>query len=287
MVSQVGYGFASYGTKGNLVLSDQSPILTAAYKGKLVVTDKATAIPSGVGYGYGYCNVVYPTPVYSSIPPMVFGVPTETANQAGLALFCHRGKPGAWTGFSVMIGCDINLMSTQAMTVGFDSGWEYHVCGFGLSGQYGMDQYGLRIWDALGDIIYDSAWPVVKFQGLMAAWTHTGFTRAYATGAYWEPNSNYDEHGVDYDYVLAQGQHTWGHANRTKGVMISSLGLTNFLVDFGANNRNVSAVTFIGFSGAGRTVLKATAVVGKAQHPGGDLSNMRRWNMLTADFTGL
>ncbi len=206
MPDQIGYGFASYGTKGNLVLSDQAPILTAAYKGKLVVTDRATPSADGRGYGTGYCNIDYPTPVYSSIPPMVFGVPTETANQAGIGLFCHRGKPGAWTGFSLLVACDVNMLSTQGMVVGFDTGWEYHVCGFGLAGQYGMDQYGLRIWDALGDIIYDSAWPVVKFEGLLAAWTHTGFTRAYATGAYWEPNMNYDESGVDYDYVLARGE---------------------------------------------------------------------------------
>lgn len=277
-----GYGFSVTGNQGNLVISDETPILTQAYKGTLVVNGLV-----GATLAYGYCHVTYDRPINSGPPPMVFGVPTGAANSAGLGLFCHRGDPGNWTGFSVMVVRDVRFQVATPMTEGFDSGWTWRACGFGIAGNNGYDPYGLRIWDKLGTIIYDSAWPVVKFLGLLSGWTPSGFTSGYAVAAYWEPNSNYDEHGIAYDQVLALGYHAWGSPDTTKGILISSLGLVNSDIDFGSDNKWVASVVFVGFNSGARDALQATAVFGKGQHPSGDLSNMQRWNLLAADFTGI
>ncbi len=277
------YGFSVRGNKGNLLISDEVPIMTQAWKGKLVVTHR----PADSARAYGFCQIFYPEPVTSTVPPMVFAVPTgEAYTSAGLGLFCHRGGPGNWTGFCILVVRDVFLQAGGALPIGYDTGWEYKVCGFGLAGDNGYDEYGLRIFDKLGKIAYDSAWPVVKFQGLMSAWELRDFTRHYNVGAYWLPRYN-DDGDIDYDYVLAKGRHVWGFGDSTKGVMISSMGNVNTQMDMGHTDQHGSAVLVIGFSGASRSYLEAVAVFGKAQHPGGDVSILRRWNMLTADFTGI
>ena len=208
------YGFSVRGNAGNLIISDEHPILTQAYTGALIVN----GITGYVGAAYGYCNITYPQAITSTAPPMIFGVPTSSANVAGLGMFCHRGAPGSWTGFSVMVTRDIFMQDGTTMEAGFDSGWQYRVCGFGIAGDNGYDDYGLRIYDKLGDVLYDSAWPVIRFLGLLGAWQLGEFTRWYNAGHYWEPNFTYDEDDVDYDFVLAKGTHAWNSVSLGQGV---------------------------------------------------------------------
>lgn len=274
----MAYGFFARGNSGQLVISEDAMILTQAFKGKIVVN-----VPMG-GLAYGYCTVTYPQLITSDEPPFVFAVPTPNTKYCGLGYFMHLGGQGGWSGFTCLVTTHIFAQDGSGMYAGYDTGWEYRVCAFGMAGDYGYSEYGLRIQNEYEDITYDSAWPVVKFRGLMAGWVHQGFTSNYA-GSYWGYRDGLGD--IDTEDVLAMGTHTWGHADLTTGFMLSGVagGVTTRL-DQGRFDRTVNAVVTMGFPDGNRANIWATAFFGTAQHPSGDLTAMRNWNLLTADLTG-
>ncbi|MFX1710659.1 hypothetical protein [Stutzerimonas stutzeri] len=276
------YGFSALGTDNRLIINDSSPILTQMYRGKLTV-NTLPRNPKGalMGRGYGYCEVTYPYPVETREPPLVFGIPTPRCANKGIGVFTHRGRPGGWIGFCVLITGALFANNYSAMQMGFDSGWEYSVCGFGLAGDAGYAEYGMRLFGPTGKVIYDSAWPVVQFRGLLQAWTLSDFTRGYAMGYYW---GNRDVSG-DEDQVLAKGYHAWGVPDGSQGILIASIGRIGTSLDVGNYNKKVAAAVTVGFPDAGRDNLWSVAFFGLAQHPSGDVRDLNRWRMLIADFS--
>lgn len=272
------YGFSVRGTKGNLILDDSTPILTQMYKGQLVINREVVNF-SGVVRPYAWCEVVYPTPVTSGPPPLVFAVPA--GGNTSLGMFSHRGGPGAWTGFAVLVCRDLFMLETSPYRSGTYAGWEYRVCGFGQPGSYGLDEWGLRILKE-GRILFDSAWPIVKFDGLMTAWNFQGF-RHYDAGEYWTTRRVYGSS----DWALATGTHTWGPPDGEKGFLLSSLGSIKTLVDVGDDDVAITCCVLMGFAGTDRSKIWAVSPFGSAQHPAGNLDMMRQWNVLTATFKGI
>lgn len=277
------YGFSALGENNRLIIDDSTPILTQMYRGRLTVTHLVKT-PAGASSArsYGYCEVTYPKPVTSQAPPLVFGVPTDRAADKGIGMFTHRGRPGGWIGFCVLISGTLFATSDALMTLGFDSGWEYSVCWFGEAGSAGYAEYGMRLYDSNGKAIYDSAWPVVQFRGLLEAWTLSEFTRFYQVGRYW----GYRHVAGDEDSVLAKGFHTWGAADGAQGFLLASLGRIATQLDVGIYNKKVGAIVMVGFPTSARDNLWAVAFFGRGQHPSGDLTDMNRWRMLIADFSG-
>lgn len=275
----MSYGFSVQGNSGQLVIDENSVLMTQVYKGDIIVTTCR-----GAPYAYGWCDITYPQAIATDLPPFVFAVPTPATKTCGLGVFQHRGVPGAWTGFSVLVTGHIFAQDYGAtMAVGYNTGWQYRVGGFGMAGDNGYADYGLRIMNEWSDVVYDSAWPVIKFRGLMAGWVLQDFTRGYALGNYWGYTNIGD---VSEDKVLAKGTHTWGHADLTTGFMLSAVGSVSTRMDVGPEDRTRNAAVVMGFPDAGRANIWAVAFFGIGQHPGGDLSAMRNWNLLTADFSG-
>lgn len=274
----MSYGFSVIGNNGQLIIDEDSVIMTQVFKGEIIVN----SLPGAGSLSYGYCNVSYPQALSSDFPPFVFAVPTPGVVPCGLGAFSHRGEPGAWTGFSVLVTQDLYARYASAMPMGFASGWQYRVSGFGIAGDNGYADYGLRIMNEWEDVMYDSAWPIIKFKGLMSGWTLQEFTRGYSMGTYW----GYAHVSGDEDQVLAKGTHAWGHADLTTGFMLSSVGQVGTRLDRGGDDYPAHAVVTMGFPDGSRGNLWAVAFFGNAQHPGGDLSAMQKWNLLTADFTG-
>lgn len=272
----MSYGFFARGNSGQLVISDDVMLLTQAYKGNIVVD-----VPMG-GLAYGYATVTYPKIIATDEPPFVFAVPTPNSKYCGLGYFAHLGSQGEWTGFTVLVTTHILAQDTTGMYAGYDTGWQYRVCGFGIAGDYGYSEYGLRIQNEYEDITFDSAWPAVKFRGLMSGWVSQGFS-SYG-GNYWGYR---DLHDVDEDMVLARGTHAWGHADLTTGFMLSGVcGGVATRMDMGTFDKTIQSIVTMGFPDGNRANIWATAFFGTAQHPSGDLSAMRNWNLLTADLTG-
>jgi len=275
----MSYGFSVLGNSGQLVIDEDSMIMTQAFRGDIIVSPNGLLGPQ---YAYGYCHVTYPQVVATEYPPFVFAVPTPGVVPCGLGTFLHRGVEGAWTGFTVLVTKHIFAQDGSAMYAGFNTGWQYRVGSFGLPGDNGYADYGLRIMNEWSDITYDSAWPIIKFRGLMSAWVLQEFTRGYALNNYWGAA---DVSG-DEDYVLAKGTHAWGYPDLTHGFMLSGMGSVATTVDRGSWEAPVNAVVTVGFPDGNRGNLWAVAFFGAAQHPSGDLSAMRNWNLLTADFSG-
>lgn len=291
-------GFFARGSNDHLVIDDQNPVLCQVYSGRIVVN---TLPPRsffaeytdeyGNVYGqprtpaYGYCEVTYPAPIHTAMPPMVFAVPSGAGSQ-GLGLFCHRGGAGRWTGFSVLVTRDIFLGNSTPMLRGFDSGWQYRVCTFGDPGRTrdgAKSEMGLRILGENGVPIFDSNWPFVPFRGLLSGWTFSDMTRSYGVWAHW--GFRVQTNLFDEDFALVKGYHGWGVADGAMGFLLSGLGLTPVRQDFGTYDITPAAVVLMGFAGGNRSNIWAVAVAGMSQHPAGDISIMREWNLLTADFT--
>lgn len=273
----MSYGFFAKGNSGQLLLSESSQILTQAFKGDIVVNN-----PMG-GLSYGYCTVTYSSPITSDEPPFVFAVPTPNSTPCGLGYFMHLGGAGGWTGFTVLVTMHIFALDGAAMYAGYNTGWQYRVCAFGMAGDYGYADYGLRIQNEFWDITYDSAWPAVKFRGLMSGWVSQGFS-SYPVERYWGYRELFY---ADEDHVLGRGTHTWGYPDLTHGFMLSGVcGGVASRMDMGRFEKNVQAIVTMGFPDGNRGSIWATAFFGTGQHPGTDLTAMRNWNLLTADISG-
>lgn len=289
------YGLIVRGNTDQLIVGDDYPVLTQRYKGDIVITQvppqngemwyeaytgDVSAYCVG-GRGYGYCDVTYPSPINSTLPPLVFAVPTGSANDKGLGFFCHRGSPGNWAGFSVLVTPTL-FAQNGATTTGVNSGWTYRVCVFGDPGFFAHSgTHGLRMFAANGTPTFDSRWPIVPFRGLLGAWQLEGFTRYYNIDAYWGRRLV----GGDDDAVLVKGKHVWGAADGTLGFLLSGLGCIPLRHDIGSDDYTHSAVVTMGFPDGGRSHIWAVAYEGLSQHPNGNVSAMSNWRLLTADFS--
>lgn len=293
-------GFFARGSNNHLIIDDENPVLCQRYSGQIVVN----TVPKPIfmrsrdqfdGYywwddhigptRYGYCEVTYPAPIYTDVAPLVFAVPNGAGTQA-LGLFCHRGGPGAWTGFSVLVTADVFLSGGSAGYYGFNSGWQYRVCTFGDPGRTrdgAKSEMGLRITNAAGVPIFDSNWPFVPFRGLLSGWTYSDATRWYDIHNNW----GYGQRlvGGDVDWVLIKGYHRWGARDGTLGFLLSGVGVVPMRHDVGKRDATTAAVVLMGFAGGNRSNIWAVAVEGASQHPAGDISAISQWRLLTADFT--
>lgn len=288
----MSHGFEAIGNNSRLLINDVTPVLTQMFWGSIIVN---VLVPANIEFddfgsdfpvSYGYCSVTYSTPYLSQVPPLVFALPTKWMTPAGLGLFAHTGGPGAWTGFTVLVTRDVLCQEWWYMEAGWDTGWEYRVCGFAQAGDAGMDEYGMRIWGPPPElkVIYDTAWPVVRFKGLLGGWSLHGYTRFYEVFTYW---GDRETDNVDIDYTIATGSHAWGYADWTTGFLLSAIGTIGTSVDIGDDDVDFTAVVLVGFPNPGlRDRLYACAVIGKSQHPAGDVSALNVWKMLLADFTG-
>lgn len=282
------FGFCARGEDGHLILGDDNPVLCQKYRGSLVVNQAATPAPGDhrppAGYGFGHCEITYPKPVSTQVPPMVFAVPTARSDGRGLGIFQHRGSPGNWTGFSTVITNHLLADKWSASYIGLDSGWEYRVCVFGDPGikRSGPSNFGLALYDEDGNPTFHSNWPFVPFRGLLSSWRLNSFTRDAYTGI-WQ-NTEYTS-GVDTDNVVAKGTHSWGAKDGTLGFLLSSVGFVPVRADVGSFHHTQSCVVTLGFPDSRRDQLWSVTYYGIAQHPSANMSEINNWRILTADFT--
>lgn len=293
------FGFLAQGNAGQVILGDDNPVLTQVYSGRLYVNALAHPFFEQHYNGeagletyfeeraFGMCEVTYPAPLRCYLPPMVFGVPTPAASNKGIGYFCHRGSPGYWTGFTLLVTKTLFAnYGTGAMYSGFDSGWQYRVCVFANTGvdipiKDGRNT-GLRLFNSRGECVFDSRWPLVPFRNLLSSWVSQGMTRRYAVEEYW---GNRFVRG-DVDYVLAMGAHYWGvQDSERQGLLLSSLGALPFRHDTGKRDVTTPAIVTVGFAGGDRSYIHSVAYMGASQHPNGDVSAMNTWRILTADFS--
>jgi hypothetical protein len=124
---------------------------------RLVVLAKGAYSPDG-GAGIN-STTMFPTTITSQEPPLVFIRPAGATGIAGLCFTRILGSPGAWTGFYVR-GYDENTLQPNG---------SYFVCGFSATA---MAQYGMRLWDGSGKLLFDSDTPYARFTRAFQNWTY-------------------------------------------------------------------------------------------------------------------
>lgn len=285
------FGINILGEANNIILGDENPVLIRKFRGRLKVTVAGAPIYWKIYNGaspteahYGYCQVTYPEVITDPHPPFVFATPSSAAKGA-MGLFAHTGAPGAWTGFSVLYIPVMTYQNGKRPAVGTDTGWDYHVCKFGDAPS--NERWGMRVWNSVGKLTFDSSWDVVPFRSLLTGWTKISGGK-YGGGNinanhYWG-NSVYNGY-KDSDVAYEVYSHPWGVENGTLGVMISSLSALRCTADVGySDDYQFTTAPMVGFLGADRKTINASVCFGHLQHASTVYPAMNSFALMTADF---
>lgn len=306
----MSFGFFARGQENHIVIDDENPVLRHLYSGDLRVTHLQQFQDAylmsqykRLGSGWGHCEVVYPQPVKTELPPLVFGTPGGLAGDVSIGLFSHIGVRGNWTGFRMLFlgrleariyGFGSGSSSTHGernVAVGDWTGWTYHVCVAEAAPPVDGRGFGLRIFSTAGDIIFDSNWKIVPFRGLLANWSEIGWPGSpYPTAA---SNRSFPllcdgrrtSQDIDVDPVSEYYAHPWGGADGSLGILLSSCGAMSQYVDFGKHIR-VYAVPMFGFRGSDRSRIICWVNFGYPQHKSATAGQaLNGWGLLTADLS--
>jgi hypothetical protein len=117
-------------------------------------------------------QVRYPTPVTSQIAPIVAFVPRRNCN-GHWHCFQHTGGPGNWTGFDVsfmerypgeVVSYYYQWFAPTSLPM-----WDWVVANSeGM--KYSPEMFGLRVWDELGRLAFDSGTQVMKILRVITQW---------------------------------------------------------------------------------------------------------------------
>ncbi|ANH98923.1 hypothetical protein A8L59_16375 [Pseudomonas koreensis] len=142
----MSYGFQSINDSSFVQIDSDAPRLCVLTKGSY----------SGNGSAAG----TFARAVTSQDPPLVFIRPTQNGQiQVPISVW-FTGGPGNWTGFS-MIASNINgVLSGQYFVAAWAS--------------MGTAAYGMRLWGAGGELVYDSGAPAVVVTFAAGNWTYLG-----------------------------------------------------------------------------------------------------------------
>jgi hypothetical protein len=108
--------------------------------------------------GMGSTNY-FARPVTSQEPPLVFVRPDTVAGVAGLSSMRLIGSAGNWTGFYVR---------AYSNATAHPNG-RYFVAAFAAQA---VAQYGMRLWDGSGKMLFDSGTPNASFTRAIQNWTY-------------------------------------------------------------------------------------------------------------------
>lgn len=124
-------------------------------------------------------------PVTSQEPPLVFVRPDTVGGVAGLCRMALLGSPGNWTGFYVR-GYDVNTAQPNG---------RYFVAAFAAQP---VAQYGMRLWDGSGNLLFDSGTPNATFTRAFQNWNYVkydttvqGLTRIFYSVPFNFPENEY------------------------------------------------------------------------------------------------
>ena len=255
---------------------------------------------------YVHCDVVYPAPILSDAPPLVFVTPVPGMAGKGVAKFTHVGSPGAWSGFRVV--CAVLDIGRNEFVGGLErfpyvggTGLNYHVCVFGDPTPLpGSGDFGLRLFGPKGEVFFDSRAAFVPFRSLLSNWAYrsrfdqnasvnfvgTGGYYDYFTisNGYWgNGNWNWRKQCDQYMHYFT---HPWGVADGSLGVLVSAMHDTQLVLDNGYDDHYlVRSGGIIGWRTLDRAVIDWSLPIGAAQHAGFSAATIDSFGILTADFS--
>ncbi|WXL27767.1 hypothetical protein WG219_10070 [Ectopseudomonas mendocina] len=278
------YGFFARGEAGNLIIGPDHPVLARYFGGDIKVTHLPATPYSD--QGIASCLISYGRAFTTLHPPMVFGVPNLYYKGGAVGRFSHIGRPGAWTGFRVIFITSIRYTHDTfnyiyAAQIGQHTGWSYRVCGF--EAPQSGDEYGMRVWDGKGKLVFDSGWPITPFRGLLKNWQQAegGY---YTPGAYWG-SSFWNSTSIDDADRYGLYRHAWGARDGDMGILLSQLCTMVVMADTGDKNTQIKTIPMIGFEGVDRANISCSLAYGTIQHAGTAGPALNNFGLLTADFS--
>lgn len=282
----MSYGLFVKGNAENLIIDDQNPVLAQLHRGDIFVNEPVADRTPWYGGRYilGSCLVTYPSPVRSTEPPLVFGVPRSAAySGCSIGFFAHLGGAGNWTGFRVMF-VRMPFSPGNTYAPGMFSGWEYRVCAFYLppSGS----RYGMRVWDKDERLVFDSGWPIVPLRELLHNWrvdsaVKTGIYEYNAFYGAFDRNVNKQCDGTYQIY-----SHAWGAKDGDKGILISQLKAMTYYGDDGFSDyAEKVTIPVVGFLSGDRSRISLGLHLGILQHAGASVAPLNNFGLMTADFS--
>ncbi|MDD0977557.1 hypothetical protein [Pseudomonas fontis] len=124
----------------------------------------------GTYAGTAAVTVGFPNVITSQEPPCVFIRPDPVQGTVLYGSMNIAGGPGAWTGFSIQLA---NITSV--------TGGTWFAAVFAATTQ---SDYGMRIWDAAGNPIYDTGSPAIAVSTAANDWPFVGMTQLEIAIAY-------------------------------------------------------------------------------------------------------
>lgn len=159
------YGLQFTNNSNTVVLDSEFARLVVIASGRYAPTEE-----SGLG-----STTYFARPVTSQEPPLVFIRPDTVNGVAGLCRMRLIGAPGNWTGFYVRA---YNANTAQP-------NGRYFIAAFAAQP---VAQYGMRLWDGVGNLLFDSETVNATFTRSFQNWTYVkddkdpqGLTRIYYT----------------------------------------------------------------------------------------------------------
>ncbi|TFF13747.1 hypothetical protein EXW72_08220 [Pseudomonas sp. BCA14] len=133
----MAYGLTFLNSSGVVTLDSEFSRLVIIYSGR-----------------YSGGGAIFPSPVTSQEPPLIFARPDSSANFQWVRI---AGSPGNWTGWS-------NSSSAGVPGSYFLAAYESKP----------TDTYGMRIWGGSSKLLFDSGTPCAQFTTVITAWTFNG-----------------------------------------------------------------------------------------------------------------
>lgn len=171
----MSYGLQFTNNSNTVVLDSEYARLMVISSGRFAPTED-----SGMG-----STTYFSTPVTSQEPPLVFVRPDTVGGVAGLCRMRLIGSAGNWTGFYVR-AYDANTAQPNG---------RYFVAAFAAQA---AAQYGMRLWDGGGNLLFDSGTPNATFTRAFQNWdyvrhetTPQGLTRIFYSVPFNFPQSEY------------------------------------------------------------------------------------------------
>lgn len=163
----MSYGLQFTNNSGTIILDSEFARMCVVSSGSLSGTYGSNELTS-INY--------FPEPITTQEPPLVFArlVNPGSSLVGALGGFVPLGSPGNWTGFV----CNAGTVNTAPPV--FING-EWFACRFGVPA---IDQYGMRLWDSSGQLIFDSGAPTANFTRAAQNWSYAKSVQSATT--YWQ-----------------------------------------------------------------------------------------------------
>jgi hypothetical protein len=162
-VGLMGYGVQFTNNSNVVTLDSEFARLMVISSGRFSPTEEG-----GLG-----STTYFARPVTSQEPPLVFVRPDTVNSIAGLCQMRLIGSAGNWTGFYVR-AYSVNTAQPNG---------RYFVAAFAAQE---VAQYGMRLWDGTGKLLFDSGTPNASFTRAFQNWNYVtydldaqGLTRIY------------------------------------------------------------------------------------------------------------